>query len=141
MRWRMRTRVYLPLVLLFWLFGSAGSFMLGEELHHAPEGLNGVTAYVSQELGSLLASVLGADVHTALSEAGPSISTTIPIPPKVITTTAPPTPHTAAPVKPPKANQGDEGNDQHKDKGHKDGGKGHKGKGDGDSDNSGNSDD
>jgi hypothetical protein len=140
MRWRMNTRVYLPLVLLFWLLGSAGSFLLGEELHHAPQGLNGVAAYVSQGLGSLLASTLGIEAQAAQSEIGPSISTTIPIPPKV-TTTAPSTPHTAAPAAPPKANQGDAGNDQHKDIGHKNGGKGNKNNGDDDDGNSDNSDD
>lgn len=145
MRWRMGTQAYLPLVLLFWLFASAGSFALGVGLRQTPEGLNGVTTYMSQGVGSLLASLLGSNAYAAQSEVGPSVPTTVPVPPKPPTTT---TTHTTPtrptpPAPPTKVNQnpgpGANGNDKHK--GHNGDGKDHKGKGGNGNDDAGDSDD
>src|ERR1051326_6497524 len=123
-------RVYLPLVLLFWLFGSVGSFVIGEQLHHTPQALSGVTAYISQGLGSLFAAVMGTEVRAAQPERGPVTLTAQPNPPKVTTTSAPSTPPTASLAAPhttaasPKGNQAGSKDDKHG----VDGNKGDKGK-------------
>jgi hypothetical protein len=112
-------RVYLPLVLLFWLFGSVGSFAIGEELHHTPQALSGVTAYISQDLGSLFAAAMGTEVQAVEPERGPVTLTVQPNPPKVTATSAPSTPHTASPAAPyttaasPKGNQAGGKDDKH----------------------------
>jgi hypothetical protein len=54
MHWNIRKRVYLPLALIFWLFGSMGSFVLGQELQRLPPALTGAATHLSGDLGSLL---------------------------------------------------------------------------------------
>lgn len=135
-------QIYLPLVLLFWLFGSVGSFVLGEELHRMPQALSGVTSTISQGIGSLVAA-MGTEVGAVQPERGPVTLTAQSNPPRVTTTSAPSAPHTAAPAAPTAHHGG--GNDKHggdgnTDKGHKGGSGKDGGHGSGDH-NSGGSDD
>ena len=130
MPWSPGRRVYLPLVLLFWLFGSVGSFVLGEEVHHMPPALGAARSSLSQGLESLVSAAISTEVHATGSEIGPNMSTAQANPPRVTTTSTSPS---AAPAAPAKAKQGSSGGNRHGnggDKGLTGGGKGD-GKGDG----------
>jgi hypothetical protein len=107
-------RVYLPLVLLFWLFGSLGSFVLGQELRFMPQALSGLSSDLSQALGSLFTGVgFGTQALAAPWEKGLGTPTTPPTPPNVHILTTVFRPNTTTPTAPPKANQGHGEDDKH----------------------------